>query len=69
MNRANSVPSYVWGNFSDEARAVVSALVEGFERRIAELEARLDRNSTNSSMPPSTDPTGVRRRPPTPPSR
>jgi transposase len=64
MNRPDSIPQHVWDGFSDEARAVVSALVEGFERRIAELEARLNLDSTNSSKPPSTDPIGVKRKPP-----
>ena len=48
---------------------MISALVEGFERRIADLEERLNRNSSNSSHPPSTDPIGVKRRPPAPPSK
>jgi transposase len=69
MNRPTSIPQHVWDGFSDEARAVVSAVVEGLERRIAELEERLGRNSTNSSKPPSTDPIGVKRKPPTPPSK
>lgn len=69
MNRPAAIPQHVWDGFSDEARAVVSALVEGFERRIAELEERLNRNSTNSSKPLSTDPIGVKRKPPAPPSR
>ena len=52
-----------------EARAAVSALVDSYERRIAELEQRLGRNSTNSSRPPSSDPPSLkRRRPPAPPS-
>jgi transposase len=40
------------------------------EKRIADLEARLNTNSTNSSRPPSSDPPGikVKRRPPAPPS-
>jgi len=53
---------------SAEAQAAVSALADTFERRIAELEERLNRNSTNSSRPPSSDPPSVKRRPPTPPS-
>ena len=38
------------------------------ERRIAELEERLNANSTNSSKPPSSDPPSVQRRPPVPAS-
>jgi transposase len=72
MERPASIPQHIWDSFSDEARAVVA----GLERRIAELERqvqdlkdRIDQNSTNSSKPPSTDPIGVKRKPPTPPSR
>lgn len=36
--------------------------------RVAELEARLGQNSTNSSQPPSADPPGVKRAPPEPKS-
>src|SRR5262249_20431104 len=49
---------------------------DGLERQVVELrqqvqdlKARVDQNSTNSSKPPSTDPIGVKRKPPTPPSR
>ena len=59
-----------------DARAAVAALVsamrrqiETLEQRIADLEARLNQNSSNSSRPPSSDPIGVKRRPPAPPSR
>ena len=41
-------------------------LVQSFERRIADLEERLNKDSTNSSKPPSTDPPSVKRRPPAP---
>lgn len=43
-------------------------LVQAFERRIADLEERLNKNSINSSKPPSTDPPTVKRPPPAPPS-
>ena len=69
MDRPVSIPQRVWDGFTDEARAAVAALVEGFERRIAELEERLNRNSSNSSKPPSSDPIGVKRKPPAPPSK
>jgi hypothetical protein len=39
------------------------------EQRVNDLEARLKRNSTNSSKPPSSDPIGLKRKPPTPPGR
>ena len=76
MDRPASIPQHIWDSFSDEARAVVGAVVAGLEQQIAELKqqvqdlkARLDQNSTNSSKPPSTDPIGVKRKPPEPPSK
>jgi transposase len=69
MNRPSSIPQQLWDNLSDEARAGIGAVVEALENRIAELEARLNQNSTNSSKPPSSDPIGVKRRPPDPPSK
>ena len=50
------LPQAIWDTLSPEAQAAVSALVQSFERRIAELEERLNKNSTNSSKPPSSDP-------------
>jgi transposase len=76
MNRPTSIPQHLWDSFSDEARAIVGAVIDGLERQITELnqqvqelKGRLDQNSTNSSKPPSTDPIGVKRKPPTPPSK
>jgi transposase len=76
MDRPASIPQHIWDSFSDDARAVVGAVIDGLERQITELKqqvqdlkARLDQNSTNSSRPPSTDPIGVKRKPPAPPSR
>jgi len=37
---------------------VRDALIVGLAGRVAELEARLDRNSRNSSKPPSSDRVG-----------
>src|SRR4051795_4408693 len=62
------LPQPIWDTMSAEAQAAVSALAESFERRIARLEERLGKNSTNSSRPPSSDPPSVKRRPPSPPS-
>ncbi|HEY4564154.1 MAG TPA: DUF6444 domain-containing protein [Thermoanaerobaculia bacterium] len=58
----------LWVTLSPEAQAAVSALVQSFERRIADLEERINKNSTNSSRPPSSDPPSVKRRPPAPAS-
>ena len=70
------LPPQIWGTLSPEAQAAVLALVNRLESQIAELtqqvhelKPRLDQNSTNSSRPPSTDPIGVKRKPPTPPSK
>src|SRR3954453_11977250 len=59
----------LWVTLSPEAQAAVSALVQSFERRIADLEERLNKDSTNSSKPPSSAPPSVKRRPPTPQGR
>ena len=69
MNRPASIPQHIWDNLSEEARAGIGAVIEGLESRIAELEARLNQNSTNSSKPPSSDPIGAKRKPPVPPSK
>jgi len=69
MNRPTSIPQHIWDNLSDEARVGIGTVIEALENRIAELEARLNQNSTNSSKPPSSDPIGVKRRPPDPPSK
>src|SRR4051812_40117163 len=58
----------LWVTLSPEAQAAVSALVQSFEHRIADLEERLGKDSTNSSRPPSSDPPSVKRRPPAPAS-
>ncbi len=66
------IPQHIWDSFSDEARAGVASLdrhIAEPERQVEDLRARLDQNSTNSSRPPSTDPIGVERKPPAPPSR
>jgi transposase len=63
-----ALPQPLWDTLSPEAQAAVSGLVRTFERRIAELEERLNRNSTNSSKPPSSDPPSVKRPPPAPAS-
>jgi transposase len=76
MDRPTSIPHHIWDTFSDEARVIVGTVIDGFEGQIIELrqqvqdlKARLDQNSTNSSKPPSSDPIGVKRKPPSPPSR
>src|SRR3954463_11996252 len=62
------LPQPIWDQLPPEAQAAVAVLVQSFERRIADLEERLNKNSTNSSRPPSSDPPSVKRRPPAPAS-
>jgi transposase len=62
------IPQTLWETLSPEAQAAVAGLVQSFEKRIADLEERLGKNSTNSSKPPSSDPPSVKRRPPASPS-
>ena len=76
MNRPTAIPQHIWDSLTEEARAVIGAVIDGLDNRLAEAEqqikelrARLDQNSTNSSKPPSTDPIGAKRKPPVPPSR
>jgi transposase len=71
------IPEPLWNTVPPEAQAALLEVFGSLERRIAELEkmiaelqARLNLNSTNSSKPHSTDPPAVKlkRRPPAPPS-
>src|ERR1035437_10279042 len=69
------LPEPLWKAASPELQAAVIALVQSYEDRIAglenrlgDLENRLKLNSTNSSKPPSSDPIGMKRKPPAPPS-
>src|SRR6516165_2726140 len=70
MSRRPPIHDSLWKTVPPEAQAAILAAFASVERRIAELEARLNLNSTNSSRPPSSDPPAVKakRRPPPPPS-
>src|ERR1700754_1844067 len=68
MTKPPPLPQSIWDTLSPEAQAAVSVLVQSLERWIADLEERLNKNSTNSSRPPSSDPPSVKRRPPAPAS-
>lgn len=68
MNEQPPLSPAIWATLPAEAQAAVLALVASFERRIAALEERLGKNSTNSSKPPSSDTPAVKRRPPAPAS-
>lgn len=70
------IPDELWAQVPLDAQAAIAAAflamrqrVQELETRLRDLEARLKLNSTNSSKPPSSDPIGLKRRPPVPPSR
>ncbi len=59
----------LWNTVPPDAQAaVLSPPRIPAEQRVADLEARLKLNSTNSSKPPSSDPIGLKRKPPAPPT-
>ena len=66
MTAQPPLPQTIWDTLSPEAQAAVSGVVQSLERRIADLEERLGKDSTSSSKPPSSDPPSVKRRPPAP---
>src|SRR5262245_6455847 len=75
MTPAPPLPEPLWNSASPELQAAILALVQihreqlaALESRVNDLEARLKLNSTNSSKPPSSDPIGLKRKPPAPPS-
>src|SRR3954453_2175747 len=68
MARPISIPQHTWETLSTDAQAVIAGVIGQLEQRIADLEERLNTNSTNSSKPPSSDPPSVKRRPPAVPS-
>src|SRR4051794_41907951 len=68
MTRPASIPQHIWETHSSDAQAVIAGVIGQLEQRIADLEERLNTNSTNSSKPPSSDPPSVKRRPPASPS-
>ncbi|WP_406700688.1 IS66 family transposase [Singulisphaera sp. Ch08] len=70
MSPLSSIPESLWNTVSPEAQTAILAVIASLEKRIADLEAQLNQNSTNSSKPPSSDPPAVKvkRRPPAPPS-
>src|SRR3954465_11277361 len=69
------IPEPLWNTVPPEAQIALLAVLDSvngrvleLEQRVRDLEARLKLNSTNSSTPPSSDPIGFKRKPPTPPS-
>src|SRR5947209_9389976 len=76
MSQQLPIPEPLWGTVPTDARAALLDAWKSMQDRIATLEAtvrdlqaRLQLNSTNSSKPPSSDPIGLKRKPPTPPSQ
>src|SRR5262245_55587944 len=78
MNAGPPLPADLWDRLPPEARALILALraeaaelrakVQALQQQVQGLQDRLNQNSTNSSRPPSTDPPGIKRRPPRLPS-
>lgn len=70
MSPHPSIPDSLWNTVPPAAQTAILAVIASLEKRIADLEARLNQNSTNSSKPPSSEPPAikVKRRPPAPPS-
>lgn len=73
MNPAPPIAQELWDTIPPAAQAAVliaiQQRVEALEAEVRELKARLDRNSSNSSKPPSAEPLHVKRQPPRPPSK
>lgn len=73
MSLATPIAQELWDTIPPAAQAAVliaiQQRVEALEAEVRELKARLDRNSSNSSKPPSAEPLHVKRQPPRPPSK
>src|SRR4051812_36161975 len=76
MTSTPPFPDSLWNSTSPEVQAAILVLVQCHQQHVAELEARINDlearlklNSTNSSKPPSSDPIGMKRKPPAPPSK
>jgi transposase len=70
------IPDELWNKIPADAQAAIAAVflamqqrITNLEAKVRDLEARLKLNSTNSSKPPSSDPIGMKRKPPAPPSK
>src|SRR4028119_161967 len=73
MSNPLPIPDELWNSVPPVAQAVIAPMFAELPQRLADLEsqvrdlrARLQLNSTNSSKPPSSDPIGIKRKPPTP---
>jgi uncharacterized protein DUF6444 len=68
MNVGSPIPDERWHQIPPEAQAVISALIQHYEKRLGEFEAGLNQNSTNSSKPLPSEPLALKRAPPKMPS-
>lgn len=68
MTRPPSIPADLWDAIPPDLRPAIAAVVGGLEARIADLEARLNQTSANSSRPPSADPPHAKPAPPRTPT-
>src|SRR5919198_338743 len=75
MKRELPLPRELWDRIPPDIQAALGVVIDGYEQRIATLEAelaalknRVNQTSQNSSRPPSTDGPEVKRRPPPEPS-
>jgi transposase len=75
MSQVPPIPESLWNTVPSDAQAAILAVFGSLldriaqqDQRIADLEARLKLNSANSSKPPSSDPIGLKRKPPAPPT-
>ena len=75
MSPTLPIPESLWNTVPPDAQAALMTVFESLrcriaelDQRVADLEARLKVNSTNSSKPPSSDPIGLKRKPPAPPT-
>jgi transposase len=73
MSLQPPIPGPLWEIVPSDAQAAILAAWDAMrqrlaqlEQRVRDLEARLKLNSTNSSKPPSSDPIGLKRKPPSP---
>ncbi len=75
MTNPLPIPDELWAKVPPDAQAAIAPLflameqrTDQLETRVRDLEARLKLNSSNSSKPPSSDPIGLKRKPPAPAS-
>ena len=71
MTPPPSIPDALWSTFPPAAQAIIVSLlarVAQLEAEVADLKAKLNRNSSNSSLPPSANPLHAKPAPPKPKS-